>query len=136
MSEQPTTPFEPAKQPLYRVIAGLLLAIENCDRRGNAEWKNEHTERLRELVKEHMPSGSGFDSGVDIDFERSNSERLVFYTSFHHMVEGYYDGWTDHTVTVKPSLFYGIDVKVGGRNRNDIKEHIEMWFSDALETMV
>ena len=137
MSEQPTTTPDLAKQPLYRVLAGLVIAIETCEESGNTEWKDKHKENLHKLVEEHMPSGFGFNSGTWINRERSHGDKLLFYTSFQHMNEGgYYEGWTNHTVTVRPSLFYGIELKIGGRNRNDIKSHIEEVFAIALKRLV
>ncbi len=57
----------------------------------------------------------------------------MFSTSFHHMNDGgMYDGWTEHAVTVKPSLAYGIVLKIGGRNRNDIKDRIHEEFQHTL----
>jgi hypothetical protein len=45
---------------------------------------------------------------------------------------GYYDGWTYHVVTVRPSLAFEIDLRVSGPNRNDIKSHIAETFHHAL----
>ena len=44
---------------------------------------------------------------------------------------GFYDGWTEHKVIVTPS-FAGIDLRITGRNRNDIKDHIHDCFSSIL----
>ena len=55
----------------------------------------------------------------------STPDKLVFYTSFHHMNDnGFYDGWTEHTVTVRPSLQFGFNMKISGQNRNEIKYHL------------
>jgi hypothetical protein len=84
------------------------------------------------IISEYLPSGSGFDSGTSIDVEKTTEEKLVFSTAFHHMNDlGYYVGWTEHRVTVRPS-FYGFDIKVSGRNRNDIKDHIAECFDYVL----
>jgi hypothetical protein len=89
------------------------------------QWQDKHTETIQMLVKAHMPSGSGFDSGTKIDLERSHADKLVFTTAFHHMNEnGYYDGRTEHTVTVTPSLADEFNIRISGRNRNDIKQVI------------
>lgn len=125
------------EQPLYRQIASLLLAIENCERAGNAEWKARHGETIRALVREHMPSGSGFDNGTTLEFERSRPDRLVFLTAFHHMDEvGGYAGWSDHTVIVTPSLAFPFDLRATGRDRNGIKDYIAETFKIALQTVV
>lgn len=129
--------MEDNQKPLYQRIAHLLNAVSNCERSSNAEWKEKHSDRINELVKEHMPSGSGFDNGTELDWDRSTDEKLVFNTSFHHMDEhGYYDGWTEHTVIVTPSLSWGLSLRITGRDRNDIKEMIHEQFSYALTTLV
>lgn len=124
------------KAKLYAHIARLIKAIENCKQSGNDEWYAKHDERLSLLIANHMPSGSGIDSGTELD-PKSTPERLVFNTSFHHMDEGgMYDGWTDHQVIVTASLMFGIDVRITGRNRNDIKEYLGGLFAAALEEEV
>ena len=122
---------------LAQEIAGRLAAIENCRKSGNAEWQERHTEALRADMIEFLPSGSGFDSGTQIDLDASRPECLVFRTAFHHMNEnGFYDGWTDHVVRVRPSLVYGLSISVSGRDRNDIKDHIHGVFYCALDEEV
>jgi hypothetical protein len=117
---------------LYERLASLVTARQNCIKSGNAEWRLKHTERALELVKEHMPSGVGFDCGTKLDLDKSTGERLVFETSFHHMDDnGYYDGWTDHVVRVLPA-FGGIDMTISGRNRNEIKDYIHEAFHCCL----
>jgi hypothetical protein len=119
---------------LYSELASLVQARANCAESGNDEWFSRHAERIETLVSEHMPSGSGFDSGTKIDLDASHADKLVFTTSFHHMHEsGMYDGWTEHTVTVTPSLTSGFHLRISGRNRNDIKEYIADCFNVALE---
>jgi len=122
---------------LYQELASLICAIENCHRSGNIDWLNKHTDRLGALVKEHMPSGSGFDLGTSFDEDNSTTERLIFHTSFHHMNDGgYYDGWTSHSVVVTPSLAFGFNLKVTGRDRRDIKDYIGETFHAALNSDV
>jgi len=114
-------------------IARAFGALRECKKTGNDIWAEKHTERIRELVEIYFPSGSGFDSGCGFDFEKSRENKLVFYTSFHHMNNaGFYDGWSDHSVIVTPSLSLGFDVRVTGRNRNDIKVYIAELFAAAL----
>lgn len=118
---------------LYAHIAARLSAIENCRKSGNTEWLDKHTDAIEQLVKNLMPHGSGFDSGTTFDFDKSTSEKLVFNTAFHHMDEnGFYAGWTDHTVTVTPSLQFDFNLKIGGRNRNGIKEYMHEQFDYLL----
>lgn len=117
-------------------MSRLLVAIENCRRVGNSEWKEQHESALASLCRDHLPSGSGFDAGTQLDVVASNPERLVFRTSFHHMdSHGGYDGWTNHTVRVRP-LFDGIGVKVSGRDRDGIKDDIAEVFAEVLAAEV
>ena len=121
---------------LYSELASTVDAMHTCERKPEqyGEWAQKHAERISALVHEHMPSGSGLDSGTQMDCEQSHAEKLIFTTSFHHMNDdGYYDGWTDHTITVTPS-FSGFNLRISGRNRNDIKEYIHDAFSMALQT--
>lgn len=117
---------------LYRHIAGLVAAIENCRQSGNTVWLERHSAALAGLVKDHMPSGSGIDAGTTLG--DSKPDKLVFITSFHHMNDaGMYDGWTEHKVIITPSLLWGFNVKVTGRNRNDIKNYLADIFNEALK---
>jgi hypothetical protein len=44
---------------------------------------------------------------------------------------GMYDGWTNHSLIVKPS-FDGLNIRVTGRNKNYIKEYLADLFYEAL----
>lgn len=121
-------------QRIYQAIASLLLAINNCERVGNHEWEVIHHERIEKIVSDHLPSGGGFDAGTSLNFDLSKPDRLVFDTSFHHMNgHGYYEGWTQHQVVVKPSLAFGKELRITGLNRNDIKDYIHDVFDHALD---
>ena len=124
-------------KPLYRALAGALIALRNCQNSKNTEWEGRHHDRIEKLTKDFMPSGSGINSGTDFDFAVSKPERLVFTTSFHHMNDGgSYDGWTDHTVIVTPSLWNDFDLRITGRNRKDIKDYLHDVFREALRQEV
>ena len=117
------------RMPLYQLIARAGDAANNCARNGNAEWQQVWEELLAQC-EELLPSGSGFDAGTKI--EHASASKIVLQTSYHHMSDGYYDGWTEHTVTVVPNLRFGFELRISGRNRNDVKEHIEYVFDNAL----
>ena len=123
-------------KPVYRQLANLILARDNCVRCGNSEWRLRHEDSAHRIVKQFMPSGSGIDSGTWLDLDaclRHPGERLVFYAPFHHMNEGgMYDGWTEHMVIVTPSLWHDFDLRITGRDRNDIKEYLHEVFHAAL----
>jgi hypothetical protein len=130
-----TTWPNPDLIPRYQALARCLSHINQVrDQPRFAAALERSEERLARLM-ETAPSGSGFDAGTQIDEDRSDT--LVFTTAFHHMNEGgYYDGWTEHTVRVKPSLAWGFDLTVSGRDRNDIKDYIADTFACWLNEMV
>jgi hypothetical protein len=124
------------RQPVCQQIASLLAAINNCRKHASHEQLSIHTQRLQNLVTEHMPRGSGFD-GTHLWTNDCTPDKLVFHTSFHHMDEnGHYDGWTDHTVIVRPSLAFGFEIKITGKNRDNIRDHIAQTFDNALREEV
>lgn len=115
-----------------RELAGKFHAYLNCVKSNNTEWKDKHAETIEGMLQ-HLPHGSGLDAGVRFDWENSTPEKLIFTTSFHHMDEhGMYDGWTAHSIIVTPSLYFGIHVKITGRNRNEIKEYLSDLFRETF----
>jgi hypothetical protein len=123
-------------KPLYQELAQLVAVRLACLETVNP-WAERHEQRIINLVSEYMPSGSGFDNGTTLDLESSNGNKLVFTTSYHHMNDvGMYDGWTEHAVIVKPDLQFGFELRISGRDRNDIKDYIAEVFEYALRTEV
>lgn len=121
------------KHIIYKEIASRLVAMANCEKSNNVEWYDNHKDAIESLIEDFLPSGSGVDAGTKLDFDASMGEKLVFRASYHHMnADGYYDGWTDHTITVTPSLAFGISIQISGRDSNDIKEYLHEIFHDAL----
>lgn len=108
-----------------------LRAIERCKEKNYKEWLEKHTEKLIEIEK-NLPSGSGIDCGTKIDKRDLKSNQFKLVLSFHHMDEnGYYNGWTEHVITVKPS-FDGVNLSISGKNKNMIKEYLYDIFYYAL----
>lgn len=123
--------------PLYRAIASALQARRNCIDSKNVEWEEKHEARALDLTKRHMPSGAGIDSGTSLDLDASSAQKLVFHASYHHMNEdGAYDGWTDHTIRVYPSLTSGIRTTISGPNRNQVKDYLCECYDNALRSEV
>lgn len=121
---------------VVQVLASLVDARRNCIKSGNEEWKEHHEVTIKTIVRAHLPHGAGFDIGTELDMDKSSSGRLVFSTSFHHMDEmGGYDGWTDHSVIVTPSLTHVFDLRITGRDRNGIKDYIADVFSGVLHML-
>jgi len=125
-------------EKLFKILAQTIGAYKRCRDKAaiggtNEEWGAKHEKRALDLVHEHFPHGSGFDSGTTLDLDVSTEEKIVFSTSFHHMNQhGSYDGWTEHTVTVRPSLAFGFRLTISGPNRNEIKDVIGEAFDFAL----
>ena len=134
-----------ADMTLANLAALALSALHNCRKRdvesdrlcGDSPpaslWESIWESRLETELANLLPSGSGFDCGTKLDIEASKPNRLVFITSFHHMDEhGGYDGWTEHKIIVTPSLVYGFELRVTGKDRNDIKDYIAEVMHGAL----
>lgn len=118
---------------LYQELASVIDARLNCKYTGNTEWFERHTERLEQLQRDYLPSGSGIDSGTKIDLDHSTGDRIVLTFGFHHMNEaGMYDGWTEHTAIVTASLVHGMQLRITGRDRNGIKDYLHDTFNQAL----
>ncbi len=136
------------KRRVYVAIAQCLMALRNCEKAHDntttdSEYKHwadmcdMHEDRIAAIVKQQLPHGSGFDSGTKFDFERSTPDRLIFNADFHHMDDnGYYDGWTVHQVIVTPSLSFGFNVRVTGRDRRQIKDYIAETFNHCLSVEI
>lgn len=119
----------------------LIIFISNLMNRKDTDT----IKRTAALLKQYLPGGADFDNGESCDVfdkgttlnvDKSTPQKLVFNTAFHHMNErGHYTKRTEHTVTVRPA-FQGLDIRVSGRNHNDIKEYIEGCFDYCLEETV
>ena len=110
-------------------IAETSEWAERAENNPNAQWGDIARTRLDHLVN-MLPSGSGIDSGTKL--VSASATKIVLECSFHHMNEtGYYDGWTEHRITVRPT-FDSLDIHISGRNRNDIKEYLHEVYALAL----
>ena len=123
--------------PVYQKLASLIQARINCAASGNLEWFERHTEKAEEIIRAHLPHGSGFDAGVKVEWDKCNPDKIVLSTGFHHMNDGgYYDGWTEHEIIVRASLAFGFTLKVTGRDRRNIKEYIADTFHHCLSVEI
>ena len=110
-------------------IAEVSEWAERAENNPNAQWGGIARTRLEQLVN-MLPSGSGIDRGTKL--VSASATKIVLECSFHHMDEhGYYDGWTEHRITVRPT-FDSLDIHISGRNRNDIKEYLHEIYALAL----
>jgi hypothetical protein len=140
---------------VYQKLSVLLGAIANCENHLNTcssntelncgkcnnsiQWIDNHQNSIDTILSD-FPSGSGFDAGTNLEqLEQpvSTPEKLVFNTSYHHLNEnGFYTGWTNHNVIVTPSLQFGYNIKVTGKNINGIKEYVTECFANCLDSEV
>jgi hypothetical protein len=122
-------------RPLYVAIATALEALQGC-RRDNANESQRSWESKWEafIVRAscELPRGSGFDSYPAIDTDDIKANRITITGSYHCMdADGYYCGWTDYTVTVKPSLTNGFTMRIVGGD-SDFKDYVHECFDIAL----
>lgn len=125
------------EQPLYVRLARTLAAYRNCEASGNHEWRVRHEMELSRMQRDELPHGSGIDgTAIPLDLDASTPERLVFVVPFHPMNDhGSYVAWTTFKITVRPSLQFGIDLRITGRDYNGAKEYVAEAFSQALDGM-
>lgn len=120
---------------LIQIIASTIQAQENCKLHNNNDWFWKHGETLKRIQDRLLPSGSGIDNGTQYDIVECNSEKIVFLTAYHHMNEnGFYDGWTEHKIIVRPS-FDDINIRITGRDRNAIKDYLHDVFYHVLTSI-
>jgi hypothetical protein len=129
---------------IYQELASRLTALANCRTTGDTQWNDRHGGIIMNIM-ESAPSGSGFDSGTSIDIDdlvvpNSNGKSefrdvLKFNTTFHHMDQnGMYCGWTEHMVTVRPSLLFEFTISISGPNRDSVKDFIHDMFDTWLRS--
>lgn len=134
---------------LYQALSSALGARQRCSAAANnpaapppgpEHWRGMslmHSERIEQLTRDHLPAGSGFDSGCKFNFDESRPDRLVISCDFHHMDEnGFYCGWSNHSVVITPSLAFGFVLRITGRDTRQIKDYISDTFNHALNAEV
>lgn len=133
---------------IFRRLAEVIQARETCRGRMEADdadvtsdayktasdWFDRHKAHGNGIVG-LLPSGSGIDCGTALDWAASKPNRLVFIVSFHHMDgNGGYDGWTEHSIIVTPDLASSFELRITGRDRNEIKEYLAETYDSALRS--
>lgn len=111
--------------PLFQHIARSIQALKTCQQTPVNEFGVRiHSEAL-EQFEDLLPSGSGIDCGTKINIEKSTAKALWLSFSYHHMNEnGMYDGWSEHELVVTPSLTSNFDLRITGRDRNQVKDYL------------
>lgn len=139
IGETPAANHIPARPPrkLYQALSEVFDWMSRC--KGDPQYKIGYEMARAQWVylKGLLPSGSGIDSGTKIIGQKCSPRRFVMVAEYHHMNEsGMYDGWTSHTITVKAHLYWGFELTVGGRNRNDIKDYLYEVYDSCLREEV
>jgi len=116
---------------LYKLIAQTVAWTPN------ENWEDNREKLLRYIEKNLLPSGSGINTGTKITRDQFKQGAFQLYLEFHHMNEsGYYDGWTNHTIMVKPDLQFDFTMHIGGRDRNQIKDYLGDVYDNCLREEV
>ena len=94
------------KHPLWLALATTAQRIRNLTDKPGREDVLSYVEGLFDrLVKEHLPSGSGFDGETSVDISQF-PQQLVVTTDFHLMDQhGFYSGW--YTVRIGVAADWG-----------------------------
>lgn len=123
---------------LYQKLAQHIEhgnAMENAP--GKYPQAQDIFDKTEEEIKKALPSGSGFDDGIKLDYTNSKSGRIVLNANFHHIHDnGYYCGWSYHNIIITPSLEWGFYVKVTGTDKRNIKEYITNFAYDFLNSNI
>jgi hypothetical protein len=85
------------------------------------EMAERHADTIADIERRYLPHGSGIDCGTKVDLVKSSGNKLVLNFGFHHMDRsGYYCGWSDNTVTIRPHLqfLFTLDFKTSGQDQN------------------
>lgn len=118
-------------EPLYRIMAKCLGALEHCRVNGNSEWHDVWQELLNRAV-EHLPQGGGFDDYPKIVEGRTKTNRLVFSGAYHKMDDvGFYVGWVSYNIIVFPDFVSGFRLSLKGP-LGDLREFILDAFYESL----
>lgn len=122
------------------IAQGIATRVEarlHCIETGSYRWAGRHEEEIERLV-DLLPSGSGIDSGNEIDYDKSRGNKLVINSGYHIMDEmGGYTDWIDYRVVVTPSLINGILVNIIGQfsghaNTYDLKDYLHELYYHTL----
>jgi len=111
---------------VYQELASAINARKTCKDRGNTEWLEKWDQRVNEIIG-NLPHGSGLDGTWSLDEQKTSDNRLVLNMEYHAMDEnGFYDGYIPFSVTVNPSLMFGITLTITGRfgKYQDIKDYL------------
>lgn len=106
---------------LYQKIA-RVVSLENT------ALKAKELASLNEL----LPKGNGIEAGCAI-LLKSTRNKIVIDTAYNHPNGSYVaTRWTNHQVVVTPAFEGEINIRITGKNENDIKDFLFDVFREAL----
>jgi len=120
---------------VFQEIASVFNVYVNCKTSNNKEWEINHYNKIEKIIDTYLPSGSGINSGVSFNFDLSTSKKLIFTSSFHYMNNnGFYDGWIDFKIEIKPDLQFLYNMKIIGDFTKDkqLKDYLYDLFSECF----
>lgn len=122
--------------PLAVRLSEALDIYVRGGKEGRTDWQDQARETL-DLLEDFLPSGSGI-CARHLDREKSTGQKIVVTFCYQHYNDnGYESGVTKHTVVVTPSFGgFGYEVKVTGRNRNDVLSYLHETFYWALSASI
>jgi len=119
------------------VLQGIAQNVEDISLVVSKNISSARLAVVEYIESDILPSGSGFDNGTKIDWERSTSEKVVLTFGFHHMDEmGGYTGWTQHTAIITPSLCFDYHLKITCGKLPKNKKYILEEFHDTLREVL
>jgi hypothetical protein len=123
---------------LYKRIAGLLNARNNCIISENYEWQEKHEIEL-EKIDNLLPSGSRIDSGSNIVLDNYKDNMFYISSGYHVMNEnGMYVEWINFHIKVTASLQFDFELNIKGNfgKYQDIKDYLYDVYNDSLNEEV
>jgi len=120
-------------KPLYKVLTNDINAYKNCSQIQNP-WMEKWRDNISYHEENYLPHGSGI-GNCKVDIDKSSSNKVVIFSDYHVMNEnGFYDGYIDFSVTIKPSLLFDFALKINGKfgKHQDIKDYLYDTFDQDL----
>jgi len=112
---------------VYQKLASTLNALNNCRKDKNDIWYDRHGEKIEYIIKNYLPHGSGIDGKTEIDYKKSNENKIVINSEYHCMDEnGYYAGWVSFVIKITADLSFGYDLLITGNfgKYRHVKEYL------------
>jgi len=118
----------------YQVLGAFFKSYLNGVKLNN-EWVEVWEKNINELI-ETLPHGSGVDGETKFNYEESKNDKLIINSAYHFMDDnGFYDGWTDIQIILKPD-WSRVDLNVKGifpKKYSDIRNYLEELFMESFE---